>query len=320
MKLWNWLSRNVASFQALGQGLAGLAVAGTAVVVIWGFWESSTPDLLLWSQRNESTIPVDLIKWSKNVAEELQSLPKQSVNEPPILDRLRPLAASDIAKRLPHLYSRDGLERLTLVVKNQAKHTVTGTRLRVMGLLGRLWDVHALGTFLTEEEAKVFVQQIKSAFGDGNINLVLPELPPLPPQNSLTIELFGNFSPTHTEATIKVPADNFAVLDYVEVQRSRLIDMYLNPREIFVPAILLLLLFICLGDIIWQRSKRKTMYNAARHVALEGHYSAAMHLLEKAFEAGYSNREHAKSDPDLEPLRAREDFKKLIGDPPESTP
>lgn len=62
------------------------------------------------------------------------------------------------------------------------------------------------------------------------------------------------------------------------------------------------------------------MYDAARHEALEGNYGTAMHLLEKAFEAGYSDREHAKCDPDLEPLRAREDFKKLIGDPPESTP
>ena len=133
---------------------------------------------------------------------------------------------------------------LTLTATNQAKHSVSGTRLHVTGLKGRLWNVYALGTFLTKEEAKVFAQQVKSASGVGNSNLVLPELPPLPPQNSLTIYLLGSFK-EGSQATITVPADNFAVLDYVTLQRSWLIDMYMNPLKMIFPAILLLLLFIC---------------------------------------------------------------------------
>src|SRR5580765_6794438 len=139
-KLWKWLARNVASFQALG----ALAVFGTAVVTIWFFWKSSTPDLLLSVQRNVSTIPVDLSEWSKDVADVLRYLPEKSANEPHFLDDLRPLAASDTAKRLPFLVPELGLDRFKLVVTNQANHTVSGTRLRVTGQVGRLWDVRAM--------------------------------------------------------------------------------------------------------------------------------------------------------------------------------
>jgi hypothetical protein len=316
MKLWSWLKRNVRALEAL---VAVVAII-TAVVASWPYLQNATKrDLLLEVQRNESTIPFDLMKWSKDVAFALELLPKQLADEPLFLDRLRPLATSDTAKRLPFLNSSQGLALLTLTVKNQANHTVSGTRLYVTDLQGRLWDVYAWGSFLTEEEAKVFAQQVKSASGIGNSNLVLPELPPLPPQNLLIIYLLGSFTKS-SQATITVPADNFAVVDLVTVQRSWLIDMYLNPRKIFFPAMLLLLFFIVLGYSTVRKTKQRIMYDAACHEALEGHYGAAMHLLEKAFEAGYSDREYVKCDPTLEPLRAREDFNKLIGDPPESTP
>jgi hypothetical protein len=315
--MWRWFARNVRSFQALA------ALAGIIAAVVTGLvylQKATKPDLLFWAQWDNSTIPVDLIEWSKDVADGLKFLPKQLADEPLFLERLRPLAASDTAKRLPFLRSYQGLDRLALSVTNQAKHTVSGTRLQVTGLQGRLWDVYAWGTFLTEEEAKVFAQQVKSASGDGYSDLVLPELPPLPPKNSLTINLLGSFKNSEATATIKVPADNFEVLDYVKLKRSWLIDMYLNPREIIVPAIILLLFLIAFRHHILARIKQRIMYDAACHQVSEGHYSAAMHLLEKDFEEGYSDREHVKCDPNLEPLRTREDFKKLIGDPPESTP
>jgi hypothetical protein len=182
MKLWSWLKRNVRALEAL---VAVVAII-TAVVASWPYLQNATKrDLLLEVQRNESTIPFDLMKWSKDVAFALELLPKQLADEPLFLDRLRPLATSDTAKRLPFLNSSQGLALLTLTVKNQANHTVSGTRLYVTDLQGRLWDVYAWGSFLTEEEAKVFAQQVKSASGIGNSNLVLPELPPLPPQNLL---------------------------------------------------------------------------------------------------------------------------------------
>ena len=39
-----------------------------------------------------------------------------------------------------------------------------------------------------------------------------------------------------------------------------------------------------------------------------------MDLLQKAVKAGYKDAAHMKKDPDLDPLRAREDFKKLLAE------
>ena len=40
----------------------------------------------------------------------------------------------------------------------------------------------------------------------------------------------------------------------------------------------------------------------------------AMELLQKAVTAGYKDAAHVKKDPDLDPLRDREDFKTLLAD------
>jgi hypothetical protein len=40
----------------------------------------------------------------------------------------------------------------------------------------------------------------------------------------------------------------------------------------------------------------------------------AVELLQKAVKAGYKDTAHMKKDPDLDPLRDREDFKKLLAE------
>jgi hypothetical protein len=41
-----------------------------------------------------------------------------------------------------------------------------------------------------------------------------------------------------------------------------------------------------------------------------------MELLQQAVKAGWRNRAHMEKDTDLDPLRGREDFKKLLGSLP----
>jgi hypothetical protein len=52
--------------------------------------------------------------------------------------------------------------------------------------------------------------------------------------------------------------------------------------------------------------------DAAQHAAAEA--DRAMERLRKAVAAGYRNAAHMKKDPDLEVLRDRDDFKKLIAE------
>ena len=44
------------------------------------------------------------------------------------------------------------------------------------------------------------------------------------------------------------------------------------------------------------------------------HADREMELLQKAVKAGWKKAEHTARDTDLDPLRAREDFKKLLSD------
>ena len=67
-KLWEWLGRNVHALEALG----AVVVIIAAVVALWPYLQKAIKsDLLLEVQRNESTIPGDLIEWSNDVAEDL---------------------------------------------------------------------------------------------------------------------------------------------------------------------------------------------------------------------------------------------------------
>ena len=42
------------------------------------------------------------------------------------------------------------------------------------------------------------------------------------------------------------------------------------------------------------------------------HAKRAVELLQRAVQAGYKDAEHMKQDTDLDPLRGRDDFKKLL--------
>jgi hypothetical protein len=57
--------------------------------------------------------------------------------------------------------------------------------------------------------------------------------------------------------------------------------------------------------------------SAAQPVRAEPHAAAAVGLLRRAVAAGYRNRAHMEKDPDLDPLRGRADFRKLLASLPE---
>jgi hypothetical protein len=55
-------------------------------------------------------------------------------------------------------------------------------------------------------------------------------------------------------------------------------------------------------------------YNLACGLARQGKADEAMTALRRAVEAGWANADHARKDPDLAPLRERNDFKRLLED------
>lgn len=67
------------------------------------------------------------------------------------------------------------------------------------------------------------------------------------------------------------------------------------------------------GRIV-RRSAPAVLYNAARKAAVAGDTDEAFVLLRAAFRIGYTDKSHARRDPDLERLRERNDFKELTND------
>ena len=53
---------------------------------------------------------------------------------------------------------------------------------------------------------------------------------------------------------------------------------------------------------------------AKRQAAVQFYGDQAMAMLRQAVEKGYKNAAHMKKDTDLDPLRKREDFKKLVAE------
>ena len=85
---------------------------------------------------------------------------------------------------------------------------------------------------------------------------------------------------------------------------------------------------------MWEKRNRtdaESLYNASRFRAVAAGVQVktpgadaarlakddadrAMQWLHKAVQAGYKDAAHMKKDPDLDPLRGREDFKKLLAE------
>jgi hypothetical protein len=103
----------------------------------------------------------------------------------------------------------------------------------------------------------------------------------------------------------------------VRVEDKGLIALILRPY--WVPLVLGLAFSAIMAGLaifekrVWRRAERFVTYNLACSEAKAGRSESALALLQRAVEAGYSNLQHMRSDPDLEQLRTTDAFKKRFG-------
>ena len=106
----------------------------------------------------------------------------------------------------------------------------------------------------------------------------------------------------------------------MEVENGVLVDWYVNPYKLFgiiliILPIILLLILLALPKATKYFGKiesKNIFYNRGCKLAVAGNPDDAMVLLKQAVESGYTNRDHALKDVDLESLREREDFNRLF--------
>jgi hypothetical protein len=211
---------------------------------------------------------------------------------------------------------------------------------RRFGIESPIWDLKLRGTFLTDQETNNFLEKIKSFQASQPENLVLPELPALPPRSRLQIEIYGDFgltsgNPSFLEdivnADISVQGASYKIQRISEIEGSWIVDWYQNPYKAFPLLSFLILIIYGLAvstPWLWKRVRIKiiaqeapniikraipiAIYNLACQAAIAQEADEAMILLKKAFEEGFSDKEYAKQDPNLNLLQQRDDFQKLV--------
>lgn len=316
MNVWRWVARNSKALQ----GVAALVILLSSIVAVpTVIWRWLKPDLVLRVDPDTSTIPPDLVEWIGDLSEVLEETIKDLPNrEGGSRDKLVKLASFMTTERLSQLYGSSMLGRLLVEVRNQTDHTVSGVRVSLNDVYG-LWRATVRGTFLTDQEAEVFLAKIKPF--EKSDRMVLPELPPLPARSVFQIVFYGKVE--HAEPEISAQGATAKIERVVEVEDGWIVDWYRYPYKalpFFLFLFLLVLMVSYLVSLRWERIKRKiirnavpdVVYNLACKEAAAGRSDQAMVLLQKAFEEGFRDRAHAVNDIDLASLRDRVDFKKLV--------
>lgn len=324
MQLLQWFEGNSATLQ----GIAAATVIIAALVTVPAYLLRATgADVTISVRKQESTLPSGLADWSSSAASALRNLRPGPDMESFQADRIEQLTRDNIAERL-RSYRLPHIDKLTVTITNQTDRTLAGARLRVEGIT-YFWGTRVSGNFLTYQEAMDFQQKLDSP-GTARASVdafarewILPELPPLPPRSALSIEVYGSVS-KYTTASLSVASATVASQEVVEISKSWLVDLQLNPWKLgFLLPLLFLGLTACAGlfaQFVWPILNRRIvaratpgiLYNAACQEAKRNRLDSAIQLLQAAFVAGFRDRAHARQDPDLELLRDQEEFRRLV--------
>lgn len=311
------LNRILAWFKIHSSALKGMAAAvvilSALILLIPHITKTMRPDILVRINVNKDTLPNDLSEWLQDLSRFIEwnrySLKEMNESNP----KLYAIFENSVFKKY-NVYNRK-FDKLQIEFTNQTNNAISGIRLK-FEIIYSFWGAKVTGTFLRANDIQVFEAEILKGFN--NSSIILPELPTLPPSSMLQIEIYGNIGPIKPIMT--AIDHSFSIIEMTEVQKGFLIELYKNPYVailLIIAGILILLLILIpvSTNIINNKINNKIkniFYNTACKEAIKGNSDDAMVLLNQAVRAGYSDRDHALNDNDLECLREREDFKELF--------
>ena len=312
-----WLGRNSKSLQ----GAAALCVIAGALLAGWR-WVSQnySSDLAVRVDWNQSTIPPDVAKWTQQVselpsAEDLSASSSSNIS-PFFLRELGRLLVSPTGKRLHEkLGIGPDVGRLAIAIQNQTNETIPGIRIRV-DRFRSFWQVNLSGDLLTEKEVEDFYGRV--GLQNDSYTIVLPDLPPLPAHSLTVVSLYGDGA--FSDVSLAAPGHTLKINKTFKVEDSWLFDIARRPLIYLLPIVSILAI---LGPFVFERVARLAVkgrlpfavYDLSCEEAKAGRAPSALALLRKAFLLGYTDKEHARGDSDLAPLRDLPEFKTLVGSP-----
>ncbi len=310
-RVWEWLGANS---KALG-GLAAVTVIITAVVTGTPYLVRQLgPDIVVRTNLDRMDLPAELAAWLREMSR-VANL--RDLSQIRALDE--ELAGSLSNPIIQNLYRNVPEDRLQLEIENQSDGVVSGLFLRLDGVYG-LFDVRVNGTFLREAQAEQLSTAITGGYRDKT--LVLPELPPLPPESTLQVTLYGTL--IGNQPIVSSAIHSYEIKEIIEVEDNIFLFPYNNPYFFaYILAVLLLFSWLVLSQIsqfrrsrlrseIIQNETKNILYDQACHAALDERADDALALLREAVSAGYANTKHALTDSDLVSLHDREEFKAIF--------
>lgn len=241
-RIWEWLGNNWAPLTGMSVIIGMLAVS---LPILSYLSKAFQTDLLVTVSRHESTMPPDLGNWDYDLAIAMDDWRHGAV--PPPVEQL---TQSPTAKKLLHVWSEIAL--LESTITNQSDRTISGVRFRV-DTSSSLWGVFVAGTFLTDAERSDFQKRIDASLNPED--LVLPELPAIPPGGALTIRAYMRSLPYSSKPSIAVQNASVKIIEIVNVEDFWLVHWYRTGlfkgfAYAFIPVIMLLVLFTILSRFV----------------------------------------------------------------------
>jgi hypothetical protein len=317
-----WLARHKSSLQggaALIAIVAGIA-AGKAYLL-----PALRADLLVRINPPVSSTPPGLMPWLREVVSKAglvsATLPKQGHdNELEALLRSLQTLLTQHQKEVFYAYFSNDCVKFTVSVENRSERTIFGVRLRVDRLVA-LATVLAKADLLSQSEQDAFNAQL-ALLKTAN-DPVLPELPPMPPHGTLTLDIFAGsaFKPT---VTVSVEGATVRLVEVVTVDKGLLPLIFANPLAF-------LTLVLILGTVpamkvydvaqakLTRRGAASALFEAAVRECRQSEYDGAARLLQEAMAQGFHEKERVTRAKDLQPLRSRPELAELFGPPLSST-
>mgnify|MGYP001306961349 CR=1 FL=1 len=305
--IWNWLKQN-------SEQIRGLAAIVTIVALLIGvpfaFYKWLKPDLEITVRRDPPSISTDLRTWISDTKSALQLLPQATAGEPDPFERFRPMQSSG-PLRNSRAVGVTEYEAVRIELNNRSNGIISGVRIRLEN--ARITGgVEVSSNSLTTRELSEWQMKLPTEATD--TVLVLPELPPLPPQSTVRIIAYGGVA--YTDVSASVTGGSVQIIRLITVKDafpiSALMRPYWVPAGVLVLLVVVLWAYLLIESRILKRARRTIPYDLACEEAKAGRNTNALALLRAAIACGYNDFDHLRQDDDLVGLRKMEAFKKLV--------